>query len=321
MPLSQRSGLSLLGAGSDTVPAAHYNQNVKARIALAKVAAELFGGPGIYAGGAHELDDFGGSGTLYPAVTLVVNDDAGEAWFFKCAGQVAITFGAANASPAALYAVVQAMAGVSPAAAEGGATQVLFVAQDAADPAPPHALLLGTGAVSDSAFTSWTPEPGSFIAWPPGGGTVQDCTVRLDPEYPGVAWDDPGAVVTCEPGAAHTYNVYVIAEDGNAQAQVLFRVPDNFSAWKTTGIGPVTAASGTAPDSTVTLYIDGTEIDTYTLASGGSLAETAIPDTDLVTATAGTIMALYFDLFGCYSGYGSNVFTLAWIKFYMEVTT
>lgn len=163
MSLSNRLGLSETGAPGDRLSATSYNQSVKARVALATTLAAKLGGEGVWQGGAAAIGDFGGSGTQYPAVILCICDDSGYAWLFKTAGMVEITFLATDADPGALYAIIQQQSGVSPASAEGGITQVQFVAQDDADPAPAHSLKLGTGTIASSAFASWTEEAGVRI--------------------------------------------------------------------------------------------------------------------------------------------------------------
>ena len=302
------AGLAVLCEGSIKVGHDDWNQAVNALIAGLRFYTERAGGEGIYDGGAAVVGDFGGAGTTYPPVSLLVEDDAADVWPKITAAYTAIDFSAIASGAGKLYAVLGQLAGVSPAAGDGATPAVTFVALPSASAAPAHSLLLGAGTVTASAFTTWTPQAGTFI--------VINRTDRLDPEYPGVAWVDPGAAVTCVPTEG-VNNHYVVAEDANVQAQVMWRVPDTFSAWKATSINISHAATGAAPDSTVKLYIDTALIDTYTLAA----SPFPILAADLATAVAGSIVSLWFDLNGCYSGYGSNEFQLGWIDFLMEVTT
>ena len=125
------------------------------------VMASLLGGEGIYAGGADALADIT-DGTTYPAVTIIIADDSGYVWPFKTASGTAITFNVTStaAGDARLYAVPVMLTGVSPAAADGRYNQVRFVADDVANAAPAHSLLLGSGTITASALTAYTPASG-----------------------------------------------------------------------------------------------------------------------------------------------------------------
>lgn|GEM_PF-4928016 len=159
MALSTRLGLTFTGAQGDTLPAAQFNQIAKARLGLSAALSSILGGPALYAGGAAALGDISG-GTLYPACTLVLLDSSGYPWWHKTATTKAITFNVTSTATgdARLYAVPVLYAYSAPTAdaAVGGPTDVAFVADDVANGAPPHSLLLGTGTITASALTAYT---------------------------------------------------------------------------------------------------------------------------------------------------------------------
>jgi hypothetical protein len=160
---SAREGLLLLTATGDTHLADDHNAQRRWSAALGAVLVKQRGGEGVYGGGAAVLADLP-SGTQYPAVTLVVDDDGTPPvpHGFDLTSATAINFDAATIAAATLYAVIDLLAGVSPAAAEGGRAAVSFVAQATADDPPAHSLPLGSGAVASSAFTSFTPAANLF---------------------------------------------------------------------------------------------------------------------------------------------------------------
>jgi len=152
-----RGGLGIRATGGERVGDGDLNQMIDARLAAARVLGDILGGEGVYAGGAALLADIT-TGTQYPAVTLVIADDSGYLWPFKTTSATAITFNVTGtaAGDARLYAVPTMLSGVTPAAADGRYNQVRFVADDVANAAPAHSLLLGTGTVTASALTAFT---------------------------------------------------------------------------------------------------------------------------------------------------------------------
>jgi hypothetical protein len=156
-----RAGLGLRMDTATAVGQEDLNQMADARLALARVLGDILGGEGIYAGGAANLAAIT-SGTQYPATTLLIADDSGECWPFKTTSATAIVFNETStaAGDARLYAVPAMLAGVSPAAADARYNQVTFVCDDVANAAPAHSLLLGSGTVTASALSAYTPATG-----------------------------------------------------------------------------------------------------------------------------------------------------------------
>ena len=152
-----RGGLGIRATGGERVGDGDLNQMIDARLAAARVLGDILGGEGVYAGGAALLADIT-TGTQYPAVTLVIADDSGYLWPFKTTSATAITFNVTStaAGDARLYAVPTMLSGVTPAAADGRYNQVRFVADDVANAAPEHSLLLGTGTIAAGALTDYT---------------------------------------------------------------------------------------------------------------------------------------------------------------------
>lgn len=158
---SLRTGLAIRVAVGDIPGSDDFDQIAASLVAWRKVVGATLGGEGIYIGGA---EDAAGLASGYPAVTLVVNDDAGVPWGFKTTSDTAITFNVAStaAGDARLYAVPSPMLDseldpVAPPAAIGSSTDILFVADDVANGAPDDSLLLGSGTIAASAFTAYTP--------------------------------------------------------------------------------------------------------------------------------------------------------------------
>lgn len=151
MALGLRIGLTSLAASGDILAAGDWNQTAGLLAALRSVAAVLLGGEGIYLGLAESPTDVVISSGSAPLV-IAVADDSGYAHWFYLTADAPITF-AETDGEVALYAVIDQQAGVSPAAAVGGAAAVRFIADTVA---PAHSLLLGSGDVVDSTFTSWT---------------------------------------------------------------------------------------------------------------------------------------------------------------------
>lgn len=162
MALGQRIGLTSLAASGDILAAGDWNQATGLLAALRTVTAVLLGGEGIYLGFADSPTDVVISSGSSPLV-LAVADDSGYVHWFYLTSDAAITFVATDGEMA-LYAVIDQQAGVSPAAAVGGAAAVRFIADTVA---PPHSLLLGSGEVVDSTFTSWAEAAGARVVGGP----------------------------------------------------------------------------------------------------------------------------------------------------------
>ena len=156
---SGRSGLAVRVQPGDRGGSDDFNQIIDSLLATRRALAGIIGGEAVYAGGATALADLADGGKSYPAVTLVVGDDAGYPWLFQTSSPTAIEFRvtATAAGAARLYATPATLAGVSPLAADGRYNQVRFVADDMANTAPAHSLLLGSGTITASGFTAYTP--------------------------------------------------------------------------------------------------------------------------------------------------------------------
>lgn len=219
-----RDGLATLpSAAGITVSYRDFQQSIRGDLAARRVLLDLMGGEGVFDGGAQALADLP-TGTQYPAVTMAILDDSGEAWWFRTAAATDITF-TDTSGACSLYAVPTQLAGVSPVAASGGRTQVQFVAQLTASAAPAHSLLLGAGSVTASAFTTWTEASGL---------RARMTTARLDPEYGAwhdVAAGDPAVYYEGIGGRAYYRFVGTTTDQDEIGCVVKWRVPDDFLAW------------------------------------------------------------------------------------------
>lgn len=249
---TDRQGLNALNtSGNPTGDTQDYVQQINARIAIGKFISSLFGGEGIYAGGANSINEFLNSGKEFPATALIINADtsssvtlgpvatvtihtagtgysigniltissghinatvkvtdvsttavsaveiisggsayavgngktttvspaggtgcklnitaiAGEPWFFSSLSTKSINFSVTNAggNTGALYAQITPVAGLSPVAADGDVNGFRLIAQNTSMTIPSNSILLGTGTISNSAFTSWTPSNYIFV--------------------------------------------------------------------------------------------------------------------------------------------------------------
>jgi hypothetical protein len=129
---------------------------------------------------------------------MVVTDDSGEAWWFHTLAATDITFAVTSAATGALYAIIQQQTAVTPVAARGGRTQVVFYAQANATAAPAHSIKLGTGAIVASAFTTWTETAAiRHEAWNVGAGINSDIYLYAnngDANKPGLRYQSSGNV-------------------------------------------------------------------------------------------------------------------------------
>lgn len=157
---------------------------------LAAAIAGRFGGSCILAGGATVVGDLT-AGTHYPAVTLCHLRASGIAAFAVTKAASTITF-LATSGTLGLYAVIDPAGATGPLAG-GGWACVQFVA---AATAPADGLLLGTGSVTGSAFTSYTPTAGLRLedwarrAASPTNGHVSGVDGDGDPTDGGFALTD-----------------------------------------------------------------------------------------------------------------------------------
>lgn len=171
MAVTDRYGLlglaAVVNGDGNTLAVTDYNQLPRYMAAAMRLLAELLDSDaeGIVSGGADAIGDFGGSGTEYPPVTLMVKDDSGIVHPFVCTSNKPITGldAIADGTATTLYAIPQKQSGVSPAAAVGGLTAVTFLAQATATAAPADSLVLGAGNVTGNAFTTWTPAAGAPV--------------------------------------------------------------------------------------------------------------------------------------------------------------
>jgi len=150
--------MAVLGASGNKVWYRDANQIQNRTLAIGKVLAGLLGGEGIYTGGATLLAQIA-DGTDYPAFRACLYDDAAdpEAWWLEAAAAVAMNFSAATIADATAYLVLTPVTGAATDMALGGRADFTIEVQPTADAAPEHSFPLGSGAVTSSAFTSWTP--------------------------------------------------------------------------------------------------------------------------------------------------------------------
>lgn len=166
-----RIGLATVPSADGITPSYRdADQWVRIPAATRTALAARFGGPGLILGGAADVTELAGGGTRYPAsseapLLLTVADDSGYAYWFLLTAEATIEGLAALAdgTAAAVYAVIGKVAGVSPTMAAGGPTNVVFLAQNQADPPPGDSLLLGTGTVASGALTTWTEAAGTRL--------------------------------------------------------------------------------------------------------------------------------------------------------------
>ncbi|MCC7494450.1 MAG: hypothetical protein IT204_18985 [Fimbriimonadaceae bacterium] len=112
-------------------------------------------GEGLCWGGAASQGDFGGIGTTYPAFLALVRDDSGRLWPTGAASPVPIEF-VDTSGTCGLY-LVPFDDSVLPSYVSGQIGSFSLVAQGTA---PADSLLLGSGTVADSAFSSFTEQSG-----------------------------------------------------------------------------------------------------------------------------------------------------------------
>lgn len=220
-------------------------QWTKARLALARFLGWRVGGEGIYAGGAAVVGDLTTGGTEYPAVTLIVNDDSAYPWPIITAAATAITF-VDTSGAGALYAVVKQLAGVTPAAADGGFNQVSFVAQLAASAAPLHSLKLGTGTIAASAFTTYTPEAILVESIAVGAGRNNDITIYAangDANRPALRYDASSNAWQVSNDGITWSNVAAASDLGTMASQAANNVAITGGAVNGTAIGGTTPAA------------------------------------------------------------------------------
>jgi hypothetical protein len=220
---SLREGLAVQVAPGDRGGSDDFNQTTRALAAARTVLGTIVGGAAIYQGGAAALADLG-DGTTYPAVTLLLADDAGRLWAFTTTTAAAIDFRVEASSAARLYARPVLLTDADPAAARGGLGDLEFLADDVANPAPSHALLLGTGTITDGAFTAYTPEdltPNPLIGGGGGGAvtSVNEQTGDVVLDAADVGADPEGAAagaVSAHEGASDPHPDYQLESEKGA---------------------------------------------------------------------------------------------------------
>lgn len=165
MAYSERSGLSANPATGDIVAENDLQQVIFAELAARDTFGALFGGQGIYTGGAAVYGDLPASGANYPAFRALVADDSGHLWPVQLAAATAMTF-AVTSGACTAWLVIPQVPSVSPVMATGSlllvTANLLVQLTVTADPA--HAIKLGSGNVTASAFTDWTVDPAIMVA-------------------------------------------------------------------------------------------------------------------------------------------------------------
>lgn len=160
MAHDDRIGLATEPSADGIVPSADdARQWVRSGVAMRAGMAALLGGAGIHRGFSVSGANVVASGAA--PLVLAIEDSGGSVWWFDFAANQAITFHASSGT-LSLYAVIDLVSGVSPSMAAGGRAQCGF--ETAASP-PAQSLLLGSGPVTDSAFTDFT-EDGSARVQP-----------------------------------------------------------------------------------------------------------------------------------------------------------
>lgn len=157
MALSGRLGLASTCAdtGVEKVHRRDWNGAAAHRLAIGTVLARALGGEGVYRGKATLVSTTAVQADGTTPLILCVLDDSGYAYWGYFASNQTITFDATSGT-LSLYAVPKQASGVSPAIADGGLADFDFIARSTA--APAHSLLLGSGSVTASSFTSFTEE-------------------------------------------------------------------------------------------------------------------------------------------------------------------
>lgn len=226
---SGRAGLGLRYAVGERLGADDLNHLADTLAATRGVLGGLLGGPGVVAGGAASVADLAG-GASYPAVTLVVADATGSLWLYRTAAPTPIDYQLSDGA-GEVWAVPGLVEGVSPAVAAGGLTQVRFVCQAAADPAPAHGLRLGAGVVVGGRLSTYTVASGAAVA-PVAGPLGVARWAHFGPPVGGVA----GAVGEDRGGARWRYAGGGWVQQSAARATV----------WSGGGADDVTAAANYA---------------------------------------------------------------------------
>ena len=155
--------LGLLGyPGTTGVKAgdADFAQMVAYAASLGTAFGKILGASGgaVFSGGAHVVGDLTGGGKNYPATLGVCVDGTVPpvSYPFQTTAAQAMNF-AVTSGACTVYAVPVAMAGITPKNVVGGIGQVQFLVQLTATTAPVAGLALGSGSVTASAFTTFTP--------------------------------------------------------------------------------------------------------------------------------------------------------------------
>ncbi len=169
MPWIRRKGLNLLTSQKiEYISSTDLSQNILARTSYAKAQLTVFGGEGIYSGGAVDETDLTDGGQSYPAVSMLIVDDDDEVFAFSTTLTTGITFNTTGgATSGDLYAVISLLSGLATDAAIAGPTDVEFIAVDEDATAPDNSFKLGTGDLDITpSFSSFTSISTTFKNWP-----------------------------------------------------------------------------------------------------------------------------------------------------------
>jgi len=165
-----RIGLLLANNPFELCGIAEFAQPIIYRAALAKTLAKTMGGAGIHGGGAKEFSLLGpqiGSSavnkTKYPPVSIIIYDNNKEAWFFRTTNSSDIVFSDADTNSANLFVVAGTDIGSGQEYIIGGIKDISFVAQSSDTASPNNSILLGTGKIVNSEFTTFTANYDIFI--------------------------------------------------------------------------------------------------------------------------------------------------------------
>lgn len=195
MAFSERVGLATAPDSGDTYAERDGDQAVNLAAAARTAVCTALGGEGIWRGAA-PLVDTGTDGAKVEAsasapLVLAIADDSGYVWWFQFTSDQTITFHATSGT-LSLYATIHQLAGVTPAAATGSLAAVTF---QTADTPPAHSLLLGSGSVTASAYTTWTEDSAARIQ-----PVVADpaATGNADSEIGGLTFSASPSQAECE---------------------------------------------------------------------------------------------------------------------------
>jgi hypothetical protein len=165
----QRSGLSLIGKAKELTSATEFGQNIKARCAISDMLSDILGGEGIYGGGAKTfsaLGPYSGNNNVakyqYPPIYMIIRDDFYQSWYFVTEFYTDINFNISDCPNGILYAVIKTYNEYEKDYAVGKDDGLQFEVYENTEEAPAHSVVLGSGIVENSQFTSFVINDSAF---------------------------------------------------------------------------------------------------------------------------------------------------------------